>query len=88
MQTNEDNLSQEVQTEDIIKLDKWTQKPISVNVGPSMKSPPTAEEYLGVGGETEPSFTTFEDSEFRQSSTGDVGRLTKFLTVASQVQLV
>lgn len=84
MQTNEDSLSQETQTESPLKLDKWTQKPISVNVGPDMKSPPTPQDYLGVGGDMPPQEGGSEDS-FGASAAGDVGRLTKFLSAASQV---
>lgn len=83
VQTNEDNLGQETQTESVEMLDKWTQQPISVDVGPNMVNPPTPADYLGVGGDI--SSTQTNDQSFGSKSAGDIGRLTKFLSAASNV---
>ena len=84
MQTNEDDLSQETQTDPVELLNKWTQQPICVDVGPNMVKVPTPEDYLGVGGDISSSQTT--DQPFGHRAAGDVARLTKFLSAASQVR--
>ena len=43
MQCNEDCLGQDSQTEMPLMLDKWTQRPICVDVGKNMVTPPTAQ---------------------------------------------
>ncbi|XP_027219127.2 cytoplasmic dynein 2 intermediate chain 1 isoform X2 [Penaeus vannamei] len=79
IQTNEDALSEEVQTDEILKRDKWTQKPVHISIGKDDKLP-EPEDYLGVGGDMDP-------IGFTESSTSNTARLTSFLTSASQVML-
>ncbi|ROT85651.1 WD repeat-containing protein 60 [Penaeus vannamei] len=79
IQTNEDALSEEVQTDEILKRDKWTQKPVHISIGKDEKLP-EPEDYLGVGGDMDP-------IGFTESSTSNTARLTSFLTSASQVML-
>ncbi|XP_047482829.1 cytoplasmic dynein 2 intermediate chain 1-like isoform X1 [Penaeus chinensis] len=79
IQTNEDALSEEVQTDEILKRDKWTQKPVHISIGKDEKLP-GPEDYLGVGGDLDP-------VTFTESSSSNTGRLTSFLTSASQVML-
>ncbi|XP_042893349.1 cytoplasmic dynein 2 intermediate chain 1-like isoform X2 [Penaeus japonicus] len=79
IQTNEDALSEEVQTDEILKKDKWTQKPVHISIGTDERLP-GPEDYLGVGGDMDP-------IGFTDSSSSNTGRLTSFLTSASQVML-
>ncbi|XP_068233795.1 dentin sialophosphoprotein-like [Palaemon carinicauda] len=80
VQTNEDALSEEIQTEPIVTRNKWTQKPVHITIGEDNVLP-GPEDYMGVGGDMGP--LTFTGASSRTSGTS---RLTSFLTSASQVQ--
>ncbi|KAK7078845.1 hypothetical protein SK128_005225 [Halocaridina rubra] len=82
VQTNEDALNEETQTEELVLRDKWTQKPVNINIGKDNQLP-GPEDYLGVGGDTD--LETFTDISKAKSSTA---KLTSFLTSASQIMLV
>ncbi|XP_068233794.1 cytoplasmic dynein 2 intermediate chain 1-like [Palaemon carinicauda] len=81
VQTNEDALSEEIQTEPIVTRNKWTQKPVHITIGEDNVLP-GPEDYMGVGGDMGP--LTFTGASSRTSGTS---RLTSFLTSASQVML-
>ncbi|XP_071534076.1 uncharacterized protein [Panulirus ornatus] len=80
VQTNEDALCEEVQTDEIVTRNKWTQKPIHISIGKDNQLP-MPEDYIGVGGDMDP----FEHS--RISSSNNTAKLTSFLTSSSQVML-
>lgn len=82
VQTNEDALCEEVQTDEILTRDKWTQKPVHISVGADNQLP-GPQDYMGVGGDMDP--IEFSTVPRKNSNTG---YLTTFLTSASQVQLI
>lgn len=79
MQTNEDALCEEVQTDEITTRNKWTQKPVHISVGADNQLP-GPQDYMGVGGDVDP----VEFSAVPRK-TANTGYLTTFLTSASQV---
>lgn len=79
VQTNEDALCEEVQTDEITTRDKWTQKPVHISVGADNQLP-GPQDYMGVGGDVDP----IEFSAVPRK-TANTGYLTTFLTSASQV---
>ncbi|XP_064107541.1 cytoplasmic dynein 2 intermediate chain 1-like [Macrobrachium nipponense] len=81
VQTNEDALTEEIQTEPVVMRNKWTQKPVHISIGKDNELP-GPEDYMGVGGDMGP--LTFSGAATGKSSTS---RLTSFLTSASQVML-
>lgn len=80
MQTNEDALCEEVQTEEIVMWNKWTQKPVYISVGKDNQLP-GPEDYRGVGGD-------IDHLEQSKASTQDsnTAKLTSFLSSSSQVR--
>lgn len=82
MQTNEDALSEEVQTDEITTRNKWTQKPVHISVGTDNQLP-GPQDYMGVGGDLDPTeYSTIP----RKDATS--GYLTSFLTSTSQVKQI
>ncbi|KAL3835822.1 hypothetical protein ACJMK2_021293 [Sinanodonta woodiana] len=72
VQTNDDNIDRDIQTEEIDSRQKWTQHP--------------PEDFLGVGrGDGEKDFEEEEQSQMKQNKEQDLGRLHKFLASAGQV---
>ncbi|KAK3591390.1 hypothetical protein CHS0354_005310 [Potamilus streckersoni] len=72
VQTNDDNIDRDIQTEEIDSRQKWTQHP--------------PEDFLGVGrGDGEKDFEEEEQSQMKQNKEQDLGRLHKFLANAGQV---
>lgn len=75
-------MCEEVQTDEILTRDKWTQKPVHISVGTDNQLP-GPQDYMGVGGDVDPiEFTTMP----RKNS--NTGYLTTFLTSASQVHWI
>ncbi|XP_063871440.1 cytoplasmic dynein 2 intermediate chain 1-like isoform X2 [Scylla paramamosain] len=81
VQTNEDALCEEVQTDEIITRDKWTQKPVHISVGTDNQLP-GPQDYMGVGGDMDP-----REYSTMPRKNANTGYLTSFLTSASQVML-
>ncbi|KAJ9586214.1 hypothetical protein L9F63_020123 [Diploptera punctata] len=87
-QTNEDDLSQEVQTDEIVYKNKWTQKPVSFETKSHSKKTKSgkediilfSQENLGVGGDT------LEDDpdSWKQRIKVNTVRLNQFLSSAGQ----
>ncbi|XP_037068700.1 cytoplasmic dynein 2 intermediate chain 1-like [Pollicipes pollicipes] len=88
-QTNEDDLTEELQTDEVKMRVKWTQHPIQFDVKVTTNnegevvSGPTYYDYMGVGGDMEEDEENMEDR--RQSS---AIRLNKFLGAAGSCMLM
>ena len=81
VQTNEDNLSEEIQTDEIVLKNRWTQCP--PNIGLSKDVLPSPADYLGVGSDDpddEGLALTLTDTFISDSV-----RLSKFLNSSAQV---
>ncbi|KAL7644816.1 UNVERIFIED_CONTAM: hypothetical protein RMT77_004629 [Armadillidium vulgare] len=85
-QTNDDAISEEVQTESPPLLNKWTQKPINISVKDDYL--PTAEDFLGVGGDSAQDDDEENTHATFKSLSVDSEHLTKFLSASTQVVLM
>lgn len=94
VQTNEDALSEEVQTEEVLTRNKWTQRPPHISVRPAQKGEaeeeeeghhhlPGPEDYLGVGGDLDPDEMAKMTRKIDSS-----GHIAAFLSSASQVNIL
>ncbi|KAG7160194.1 WD repeat-containing protein 60-like [Homarus americanus] len=81
VQTNDDALCEEVQTDEITTRDKWTQKPVHISIGKDEQLP-GPEDYMGVGGDMD-----LVDYSSASSKSSNTARLTSFLSSSSQVML-
>ncbi|XP_067012310.2 cytoplasmic dynein 2 intermediate chain 1 [Anabrus simplex] len=84
VQTNEDNLSEEIQTDRILMKNKWTQKPVTFHA--NTKEDPLAtfsRDRLGVGGDN----VSKDADSWKQRVRGNAHRLNEFLSSAGQVVL-
>ncbi|KDR24443.1 WD repeat-containing protein 60 isoform X2 [Zootermopsis nevadensis] len=85
VQTNEDNLSEEVQTDEIRYKNKWTQKPVSFqtkNVKSSVDEVTIfSQDHLGVGGDS----VEDDTDSWKERLNIDTLRLSQFLSSAGQV---
>ena len=82
MQTNEDQLSEEVQTDEIVMKNKWTQKPPNIAMHKGML--PSPADYLGVGSDDQET----DETPILMADTfvSDSVRLSKFLNSSAQVR--
>nr|CAD7255791.1 unnamed protein product [Timema shepardi] len=90
-QTNEDNLSEEVQTDEIICKNKWTQKPVSFCTKIDSKINDKkkdllmfSQEHLGVGGD----FLEENALGWSNRIKTDSARFNQFLSTTGQVMLI
>ncbi|PSN50801.1 hypothetical protein C0J52_13915 [Blattella germanica] len=88
VQTNEDNLSEEVQTDEIVYKNKWTQKPVSFETKNQAKLDPGQEiimfsqNHLGVGSDS-----LEEDSDaWKERMKVNTVRMNQFISSAGQAR--